>query len=123
MTKPTYDSHVLNVNINYFACTIVNIMLIVNEYRMRNFFTVCKFNDQITKMCYSDSETKLFDSLSRPLENANVHESLWNDKCNYLDISDCASLNPNSLNMVTLQLNIRTLISNQTDFKITPYCS
>ena len=52
-------------------------------------------------MWFSKEEV-LFDSLSRPLENDNVHESLWNNKCDYVNIEKCKNLNPENLNLIAL---------------------
>ena len=57
------------------------------------------------------------DSLDRPLDLYNVSESLWSDKCDYLNIKTCKNLNPNSMNFIVLQLNIRSLLSHQADLK------
>ena len=53
------------------------------------------------------------DSLERSRNLTSLDESLWNDKCDYTDIETCANLNPNNYNLLTLQLNIRSLLSHQ----------
>ena len=57
------------------------------------------------------------DSLDRPLDLFNVSESLWNDKCNYLDTETCKNFNPNSMSFIVLQLNVRSLLSHQSDLR------
>ena len=57
------------------------------------------------------------DSLDRPLDLFNVSESLWNDICDYLDTETCKNFNPNSMNFIVLQLNVRSLLSHQSDLR------
>ena len=38
---------------------------------------------------------------------------MWNDKCDYIDIEDCVNLNLNCYNLIVMQLNVRSLLSNQ----------
>ena len=51
--------------------------------------------------------------LNRPLDLDQLDESLWNDKCDYLDLETCINLNPNNYNLLVLQLNIRSLLAHQ----------
>ena len=60
-------------------------------------------------------DNQLFDSLSRPLELSRIDETLWSDKCDYLDPSNCSDLNPENYNLVVMQLNIRSLLAHQTE--------
>ena len=48
----------------------------------------------------------------------NIDNSLWNDKCDYWEIEQCANLNPNNYNFIIMQLNIRSLLSNATELKM-----
>ena len=68
-------------------------------------------------MCWSKMENKLYDDLMWPLEMDNLDRSLWNDKCDYMDITKCTNLNPNNYNFITMQLNIRSLPSHQSSLK------
>ena len=49
---------------------------------------------------------------------SNIPESMWNDKCDYLDIEKCANLNLNNFNLNVLQLNIRSLLSHQHELRL-----
>ena len=60
-------------------------------------------------------DIKHYDELARPMNNMSLNELLWNDKCDYTSPDTCANLNPNNHNLIILQLNIRGLISHQTD--------
>ena len=60
-------------------------------------------------MCFTKTNNHLFDSLNRPLELNRMDESLWSDKCNYLD--------PENFNLIVLQLNIRSLLSHQNNLR------
>ena len=60
----------------------------------------------------------LFDRLGRPLYDENVNESLWNDKCDYLNIEDCINLNLKNYNMNILQLNVHSLLAHQSELKL-----
>ena len=52
--------------------------------------------------------------LENPIITDNLDTILWSDKCDYIDIDDCVNLNPNCYNLIVLQLNIRSLLLNQT---------
>ena len=57
------------------------------------------------------------DQLGCPINNTDLTESLWNDKCDYLHIDQCKNLNPNKYNMNIIQLNIRSLLAHQHELK------
>ena len=57
----------------------------------------------------------LEDSLHRSRDLRELDNALWNDKCDYMNIENCANLNPNNYNLIVLQLNIRSLLSHQHD--------
>ena len=58
------------------------------------------------------------DNLDRSLDTANLPSCLWSDRCNYIDVDKCIKLNLMNYNFVVMQLNIRSLLSNQTDLKL-----
>ena len=65
-------------------------------------------------MCFSKSDVPiLFDNLGRPLDLQNINQTLWNDKCDYLELNKVQNLNPRDKNLTVLQLNIRGLINKQ----------
>ena len=68
-------------------------------------------------MCFSKSATKIYDELERPLNLDSIDESLWNDKCDYIDPNSCTNLNLNGYTLIVLQLNIRSILSKQTELK------
>ena len=68
-------------------------------------------------MCFSKQDIKLFDNLNWPLELNSINRNLWNDKCDYMDLEDCKNLNPNNYNLVVMQHNISSVLSNQCDLK------
>ena len=70
-------------------------------------------------MCWSKFEHKLYYGLMQPLEQNNLDKSLWNDKCDYTDITKCTNLNSNNYNFIIMQFNIRSLITCQTCLKHT----
>ena len=57
----------------------------------------------------------LEDSLHRFRDLRELDNALWNDKCDYMGIENCANLNPNNYNLIVLQLNIHSLLSHQHD--------
>ena len=69
-------------------------------------------------MCFSNTDVTLYDSLSRPLELTTTDKSLWSDKCDYIDPYKCTNLNPDGYNLTILQLNIRSLITHQSELKL-----
>ena len=68
-------------------------------------------------MCLSKLSNKSHDDLPRPIDFDLVHNSLLNKKCDYIDPTKCIDLNLNGYNLVALQLNIRSLLSNITELK------
>ena len=69
-------------------------------------------------MAYEEKTDIQLERLGCPTEIENLSESLWNDKCNYLNIKECTNLNPNNYNMNILQLNIRSLLAHQHKLKV-----
>ena len=65
-------------------------------------------------MCNSENGNIITDVLENPIITDNLDTVLWSDKCDYVDIDDCVNLNPNCYNLIVLQLNVRSLLSNQT---------
>ena len=55
------------------------------------------------------------DSLSRSQEYGALDSSLWNDKCDYVELDKCVNLNPNNHNLIVMQLNIQSLLPHQQD--------
>ena len=47
------------------------------------------------------------------MELDSINRDLWNDKCDYIDVSDCPNLNPNGHNFIILQYNIQSLLAHQ----------
>ena len=68
-------------------------------------------------MCIPKNENKETDVLNRPIITENLDSSLWNDKCDYIEIDECKELNPNNYNLIVVQLNIRSLLSKQVELK------
>ena len=58
------------------------------------------------------------DELGHPLLDTNLPDSLWSDKCDYVDINKCTNLNPDNFNLNILQLNIRSLLSHQHELRL-----
>ena len=59
----------------------------------------------------------MFDDLMRPLELNYQDKVLWNDKCDYYKLESCKDLNLNNHNLVTLELNIRSLLAHELELK------
>ena len=57
-------------------------------------------------------ETDL-DLLNRSPKYSELDASLLNDKCDYTEVESCLNLNPNNYNLLTLQLNVRSLLAHQ----------
>ena len=66
-------------------------------------------------MANTEIYDNLEDSLHRSRDLQELDNALWNDKCDYMDIENCANLNPNNYNLIVLQLNIHSLLSHQHD--------
>ena len=61
---------------------------------------------------------KKYDELLRPLNLIDVHESLWNDKCDYIDPAKCENLNHTGFILIILQLNIRSVLKHSYELKL-----
>ena len=64
-------------------------------------------------MNHKKDESMQLGQLGHPINNTDLTESLWNDKCDYLHIDRCKNLNPNNYNMNIIQPNIRSLLAHQ----------
>ena len=73
-------------------------------------------------MCITTNKDEEKDKLNMPLDLDELDESLWNDKCDYLDLETCSNLNPNNYNLLVLQLNIRSLLVHQLELKSQLIC-
>ena len=71
----------------------------------------------LLSMSFSKSDIEHSDELLRPMDNFLLHESLWNDKCNYIQPVSCVNLNPDNYNLIILQVNVRGLILYQDELK------
>ena len=68
-------------------------------------------------MCKTDGNCNDTDVLKRSWNLFEIDESLWNDKCDYIDMETCPNLNPNNYNLMALQLNIRSVLAHQHELK------
>ena len=68
-------------------------------------------------MCITTDQAGSNDVLNRPRDFTEADETLWNDKCDYLDLNSCSNLNPNNYNLIALQLNICSLLAHQHELK------
>ena len=68
-------------------------------------------------MCFMRTDNQLFNSLNRPHELIKTDESLWSDKCDYVDLNKCNNLNPEGYNLIALQHNIRSILAHQTELR------
>ena len=67
-------------------------------------------------MCFSKTKLPtLFDNLGRPLDFANLDQTLWNDKCDYIQLKEVNNYNKSNRNLIILQLNIRSILGKQDD--------
>ena len=53
------------------------------------------------------------DLLLRSRDYDELDGSLWNDKCDYIELEKCSNHNPNNYNLIVMQLNIRSLLAHQ----------
>ena len=68
-------------------------------------------------MCKQETHKKVNNNLDRPIITNGLDQSLWNDKCDYIDIESCKNLNPNNYNLAVMQINIRSILSKQVQLK------
>ena len=53
------------------------------------------------------------DILNRPIDHNEMDSCLWNDKCDYIELDHCTNLNQNNYNLITMQLNIHSILAHQ----------
>ena len=53
------------------------------------------------------------DALLRSRDHNALDASLWNDKCDYIELDECNNLNPNNYNLIVMHLNIRSVLCHQ----------
>ena len=70
-------------------------------------------------MCIVEG-SKESDVLSRPILSDSLDSSLWNDKCNYIEVENCVNLNPNSYKFgsITTQYQKPTIQTNRVKMPI-----
>ena len=68
-------------------------------------------------MCFSNEDIKLYDNLLWPLETENHDKSLWNDKCDYIELEKCDNFNKENYNFIVMHLNVRNLLAHQVELK------
>ena len=66
-------------------------------------------------MCFANEDIKLLNNMMQPLELNRTGQSLWSDQCGNIDLEDCTNLNKTNMNLVTLCLNICSLLSHQSE--------
>ena len=59
----------------------------------------------------------IYNSLLRPVAMETQDACLWSDKFDYWITEDCKNLNPGNYNLIVLQWNIQSLMSNQNKLK------
>ena len=68
-------------------------------------------------MCKTESMNCNSDELNWPQNLDKLDSTLWNDKCDYIEMEGCSNLNPNNYNLLVLQLNIRSLLAHQQELR------
>ena len=51
------------------------------------------------------------------MESVIIDRNLWNDKCDYYELSKVTNFNPDGYNLVVLQLNIRSMLTNLSELQ------
>ena len=46
-----------------------------------------------------------------------IDHNLWNDKCDYYELSKVTNFNPDGYNLAVLQLNIRSMLTNLSELQ------
>ena len=58
------------------------------------------------------------DNLNRPVDHNEMDSCLWNDKCDYIKLDHCTNLNQNNYNLITMQLNICSMLAHQQELSL-----
>ena len=61
----------------------------------------------------TEADSTQTDLLLRSQDFDELDGSLWNDKCDYIELEKCSNLNPNNYNLIVMQLNVRSLLAHQ----------
>ena len=64
-------------------------------------------------MCCETEHLTTKDQLERSVDHNELDSSLWNDKCDYIKLDHCNNLNPNNYNLITMQINICSILAHQ----------
>ena len=67
----------------------------------------------IMTMNNTEADSSQIDMLLRSRDYDELDSSLWNDKCDYIELEKCSNLNPNNYNLIVMQLNVRSLLAHQ----------
>ena len=57
------------------------------------------------------------DNLNRPVDHNEMDSYLWNDKCGYIELDHCTNLTQNNYNLITMQLNICSILAHQHELR------
>ena len=61
----------------------------------------------------TEADSTQIDMLLRSQDYDELDSSLWNDKCDYIELEKCSNLNPNNYKLIVMQLNVRSLLAHQ----------
>ena len=70
-------------------------------------------------MCNNRADLITKDNLDRPVDHNELDSCLWNDKCDYIELDHC-TLNQNNYNLITMQLNICSILAHQHELSPLP---
>ena len=94
-----------------------NVIVNTNPVNMLDIGTLWHWNFEWNYNVFTSTNRTIYGQFGKPLNMQNLPSSLWSDKCDYLDIVKCNNLNPKNYNFIVMQLNIRSILSNQLELK------
>ena len=76
--------------------------------------SICRCACILSSVMHNTSRnTTKHDNLNRPIDHNEMDSCLWNDRCDYIELDHCTNLNQNNYNLITMQLNIRSILAHQ----------
>ena len=76
--------------------------------------SICRCACILSSVMHNTSRnTTKHDNLNRPIDDNEMDSCLWNDRCDYIELDHCTNLNQNNYNLITMQLNSRSILAHQ----------
>ena len=76
--------------------------------------SICQCACILSLVMHNNSRNTIkHDNLNRPIDHKEMDSCPWNDRCDYIELDHFTNLNQNNYNLITMQLNIHSILAHQ----------